>query len=388
MATNLAKIVREAVPCTGIQLRADSYGKNGIRQFLRDTIAMANAAVDGPRYIIVGAEIDKKGHKRLSSVGREDFSGKPSYQALVSDFIEPPIRLKYQPVSFEGKRVGVFEIQDCQDRPYMMRVDYSETLRRGDAYIRLDDATIKMGRRQLQEMFERKFRDSVSADRVEIGFPGDILHKDARIKTVDLAQLPSLIASKKLKQLLDIRNSVKNSGSTTVMARLTHARLFGSDNPYEERSAEELMAEMADIELKHRNDDEYFLFEKNGQKLQLVVLNQGDEPIRDAALSMVMPNHNAFYVAHRLPKIRRNGQYVDRARNDESDYPTVSLKDDSVHVSSTLGDVPTYTPINAFGSALRICVGSDLKGRRLGIRYSLFGSNLRTPAKGRLRLLF
>ena len=388
MATNLAKIVRAAAPGTGVQLRSPAYGKNDIRQFLRDVVAMANASVDGPRYIIVGAEIDNKGNKRLTSVDREDFSGKPSYQGLVTDYIEPPIRLKYQPTSVDGKRVGVFEISDCQDRPYMMRVDYSEKLRRGDAYIRVDDAAIKMGRKLLQNMFEKKFRDSVSADRVEIGFPGEIIHKDFKIKTIDLSQLPSAIASAKLKQLLDIQNSVKDSGSTTVMARLTHARLFGSDSPYENRSADELMAEMAEIEKKHRQDDEHFLYETNAEEVQLVVYNQGDEPILDASLSIVLPNHNSFYVANRLPKLRRNGEYVDRARGDSSEYPIVNLKDDAIHITNTLGEIPTYAPVNAFEVPLRICVGSDLKGRRLGLRYSLFGSNLRRPAKGKLRLLF
>jgi len=388
MATNLVKIVREASPASGVQLRGAAYGKAGIRQFLRDVVAMANAAVDGARYIIVGAEIDKKGNKRLVSVGRDDFSGKPSYQGLVTDFIEPPIRLKYQPVNVEGKRIGVFQINDCQDRPYMMRADFSEKLRRGDAYIRVDDSAIKMGRGLLQDMFEKKFRDSVSAERVEIGFPGEIIHKDLQLQTIDLTQLPSALASTKLKQLLDIQNSVKDSGSTTVMARLTHARLFGSDSPYENRTADELMAEMAELERKHRHDDEHFLYETNAEKLQLVVYNQGDEPIQDASLSIVLPNHNAFYVANRLPKLRRNGEYVDRAGGDPSEYPTVNLKDDAIHVSNTLGEIPTYAPVNAFEVPLRICVGSDLRGRKMGIRYSLFGSNLRSPAKGKLRLLF
>jgi hypothetical protein len=37
---------------------------------------------------------------------------------------------------------------------------------------------------------------------------------------------------------------------------------------------------------------------------------------------------------------------------------------------------------------MRICVGDELKGRLLGIQYSLFAQNLRTPAKGKIRLLF
>jgi len=127
---------------------------------------MANAAVDGSRYIITGASVDKRGQKKLAGIDRQDFLGKPSYQSLVTDFIEPPIRIKYRPVTLNNRLVGVFEIADCQDKPYMMRIDQSEQLRRGDAYVRMNEMPIKMGRRQLQEMFENKFRDSVSADRI------------------------------------------------------------------------------------------------------------------------------------------------------------------------------------------------------------------------------
>ena len=77
MATNLAKIVRAAAPSTGVQFRRKPYGNSGIRDFLRDVIAIANAAVEGPRYIIIGADFDKKEVRRLKSVARDDFSGKP-----------------------------------------------------------------------------------------------------------------------------------------------------------------------------------------------------------------------------------------------------------------------------------------------------------------------
>ena len=133
---DLSKIARTAAPGTGIQLRKEKYGSAGTRSFLRDVLALANASVDGPRYIVVGAEIDAKGRKKMFPIDAEDFSGKPSYQSLANEYIEPPIRIRYKPATVEGQRVGVFEIGDTQDRPYMMRIDYSEKLRRGDAYVR------------------------------------------------------------------------------------------------------------------------------------------------------------------------------------------------------------------------------------------------------------
>ena len=384
----LLKIARAATPGTGIQLRKRAYGSSGIRSFLCDVLAMANASVEGPRYIIVGADCDRGGRKSFCSIDADDFSGKPSYQALANEYIEPPLRIRYQPVSIDGKRVGVFEIGDCQDRPYMMRIDYSEKLRRGDAYVRANDSAMKMGRRQLGSLFERKFRDSVSAGDIEIGFPGEIIHKDILLNTCNLSQLPSAEASNKLDQLIDIRKQSKNTGSTTVMARLTHARLFGADDPYVDRSPDELMQEMRDLRKKYRNQDDQFLYEKHAEKLQLVIYNQGQEPILDASLSLLMPNHNAFYVADRLPKLLRDDRFVNRTPDEIASYPSVTLKDDAVQITSKIGDIPVGQPIDAFATPLRLCMGRDLAGKRFGVRYTLHGQNLRSPAKGKLRLLF
>jgi hypothetical protein len=384
----LAKIVRSATPSTGVQFRPSEYGSTGARDFLRDVIAMANASVEGERYIFVGAEIDPKGRKRLHEVDRNDFTGNPSYQALANEFIEPPIRLKYQPVIVDGKRIGVYEIGDCQDRPYMMRVDHSETLRRGDAYTRANDRAVKMGRRQLQSLFEQKFRESVSDASIEIGFPGEIIHKDRKIPVCDLSQLPSAIATAKLKQLIEIKSGMKSSGSTTMVARLTHARLFGTDSPYEDRSPDELAEDMRQIRQRYRNQDEQYLFEQHSEALQFVIYNQGEEIIRDASLSLVMPNHAAFYVASQLPSVLQDDRFVDRTPAEQAEYPSVSLSDDSVQVSGKLGDIEGGELKEVFASPLRICVGRDLSGRRFGVQYSLFAKNLRTPARGKLRLLF
>jgi len=384
----LSKIARSASPTSATQLRRQAYGVDGVRDFLRDVLAIANAAVEGPRYIFVGVDIDEHGQKRFHDIDEQDFSGKPSYQSLANEYIEPAVRIRFRPVSVDGKRIGVFEIGDCQDRPYMMRMDYSETLRRGDAYARTRDKAVKLGRRQLQELFEKKFRDAVSAVDIELGFPGEIIHKDLAIETHDLARLPSAIASSKLEQLINIQNSARNTGSTTVMARLTHARLFGADDPYVDRSPQQLMQDMQQIRDKHRDHDEQFLYESHADSLQLVVYNQGDDPIVDASLTLVLPNHNEFYVAAQLPRKLVRDSFVDRTPEEIAAYPSVSLADDRVQITCKIGDIPAGEPVEAFGIPVRICAGKSLRGRRFGVRFSLHGQNLRSPAQGTLRLLF
>jgi len=383
----LARIAKSATPDTSVLFRKEAYGRDGIEAFLRDTLAMANASVDGPRYIITGAEIDRKGRKRLVAVDENDFSGKPAYQSLANDHIEPPLRISYHPVTVEGERIGVYEIGDCQDRPYMMRIDYSETLRRGDAYARVNNASVKLGRRQLQALFEKKFRDSVSAANIEIGFPGSIIHKDHTIETCSLAKLPSAIAGSKLQELIAAKERVEASVANTAVARLTHARLFGSDSPYEERSTDEIIEEMQQMTKRHRDQDEHFLFNQRYRELQLVILNQGDEPLHDVSLKIAMPRHDALYVAERLPKILKDDKFVARTPGEQADYPTVNLRDDAIQIAATLDDVEPGAPVEIFQTPLRVCVGDELKGRRIGLQYMLFAQNLRTPMTGKLRLL-
>ena len=384
----LLKIARSGTPDTGVQFRRDAYGKDDIRSFLRDVLAIANASVEGSRYIVVGVDFDDKGRKLARSIDSADFSGKPPYQALASEYIEPPIRIRYKPVSLEGKRVGVFEIGDCQDRPYMMRADFSESLRRGDAYKRVKDRAIKMGRRQLMELFEHKFRDSVSAGDIEIGFPGDIIHKAIKVPTCDLSAMPSALASAKLEEMLNIRNMSRSSGSTTMVARLTHARLYGTDDPYVDRSPEDILIELSQIRTKYQNQDNHFLFHDRAEKMQLVVFNQGEEPIIDASLAIALPNHSAFHVADTPPKRAIDDRFVDRSPDEIASYPAVTLRDDSIQVAVKIGEIPVGEPTEVFASPLLLCVGSELSGRRIGMRYSLHGQNLRAPARGQLRIAF
>ena len=351
-------------------------------------LAIANASIEGNRYIITGIDFDQKGRKLVTAIDETDFSGKPAYESLANEHIEPPIRIRYQPVMVDGERVGVFEIGDCQDRPYMMRVDHSELLRRGDAYMRVNDSAVKMGRRQLQSLFEKQFRDSISATSVEIGFPGNIIHKDLRVKTRNLAKLPSAVASAKLSQLLEARSPEHGATTNSMLARLTHARLFGSDEPYENKSTDDIVAEMRQIKDQYFDHDNHYLFEKHHDDVQLVILNHGDEALRSASLTLVMPNHEAFNIATELPLRPQGGGFAQRSPAEQSDYPVVNLRDQAVQVAVDLGDVDSEQPTSVFATPLRICVDDELKGRRVGIQYTLTARNLRAPAKGTLRLLF
>lgn len=385
---HLENIARSAVPGRGAHCRQNPYGAKAIESFLRDVLALANSSVDGPRFIIIGVHVDNRGQKHFEAVDDKDFSGKPAYSELVNEFIEPPLNVRYRPVAVSGTQIGIFEIGDCENRPYMMRVDYSESLRRGDAYMRSQSSAVKMGRQQLKSLFEERFRDSIAEPNIDVGFPGDIIHKTLTLPSCDLSRLPSAVAASKLEQLLKINMDSSGSGSTTVMARLVHARLFGSDDPYVKRTPAELMQEIEHVADQYRDDDLYYLFETHAQKLQLVVCNQSNEPIVDASIKLILPKDDDLYVAVGLPEAPGKNPLAGPTRAQIAAYPNVTIREKAIHIAHNIGEIPVEEPMDVFDSPLRICVGPGLVGRRFGVRYAIHGQNLHSPTTGLLRINF
>lgn len=378
---HIAQIIDSATADASIQYRRKAYGAAGVREFLRDVLAIANAPVEGRRYIIVGVVEDSNGSQAVDPVGNEDFGPSPGYVQLVKDHIEPALDICYEPALLNGQQVGVFAIGDSRDRPYMMRVGYSETLQHGDAYVRVDDTAVKLGRAQLQALFEKKFQASVSADNIEIGFAGNRIRQALRLSCGDLSQLPSALATAKLEDLMKAQAANPRSGSTSMVARLAHARLYGSDEPYVTRSPEELLLELDQVGFKYAEQDKEFLFGAGAQTIQARVHNHGSEPVTDATLVLALPKDSEFFVAVRLPGISQ-------ASNDDTRYPSVTLQDNVTRITQKLGVIPAGEPLDIFAEPLRIFAGTALRGRKFGIRYALHGQNLRVPVKGRLRLLF
>jgi hypothetical protein len=75
-----------------------------------------------------------------------------------------------------------------------------------------------------------------------------------------------------------------------------------------------------------------------------------------------MPNHNDFYVADSLPRVKNKSGFANRSPDEIAMVPSVTRKDDSIQVTRKLGDIPAGESIDVFESPLRVCVGNDLEG--------------------------
>ena len=112
----------------------------------------------------------------------------------------------------------------------------------------------------------------------------------------------------------------------------------------------------------------------------------GDIAIQDASFTLMIPAHDELHIADTLPV--GQDQQINGALCDFADYPTVSVRDHVIYVSSTPGEIPACFPVEVFERPLRMCVSSALDGKHLKMQYKLYGSNLRRAIRGKLALSF
>lgn len=370
--STLEEMIRSGSPATPIQFRAKPYGSEGEREFLRDLLAMANANVKGARLIVVGVDAEATGAARVPGVDQADFTRQPSYIELANQYIEPAIELSYVPAGHGGTQIGMFRIGACTDRPYAMRVDHSPELVRGEAWARVNNERFRLNENQL-EALSANTKNSVGPEQVEVGFVGEMTHQQLILPVCDLSRLPSVLAAGKLRQLLDAQQQASGTGQTTMMVRLTAARLFQDSDPYQGQTPEQLEEQMQKITLQHRADDRRFMFETNGGELQLRVFNQSAVAIEDAVITVTVPNLSGLYVA---------GNPADE------NYPKVDISDDVAVVAGKLGTIAPGTAQSAFKKPIKLCAAQSLDGQRLSLSYTLVGRNLRSPIKGQLAIDF
>ncbi len=382
----LEKIVREGKEGEQVLFRRGAYTRQSQEELLRDVVSLANANVEGERVIILGVEAGVHG-ATIFDIPREAIDGTHRYHGVIRDFIEPPLNMLARSLTVDGKHLVALILDDCQDKPYMMRADHSERLRRGDAWIRVKTENQRMGRRQLEAVFADRFAEALYTGKVEVGFDGNMLSQEMTVNTADAELLPSKDAKEKLTTLIEAKEQKGAiADENTFITRLTHARLFGADQPYQSHSVSELRKELDNLVERYRDHDDYFRFEQHGQKVNLALVNQSEQELKGASIALMVPRASKFLLARRAPVNPANELKARKVYDDESSYPTVSELEKAYQVTENLGNVAPGQSLLAFKEPLRLFADKSLAGQKVTLFYKLYGRNLRQPISGKLFL--
>jgi predicted HTH transcriptional regulator len=168
-SSNFEDIVRFYNEGNNLDFKAIQYKKEQVPAFLKDIISMANGFTNDDRYIVIGVKLNNDGSRSI--VGMNDLiKDEATYQQIINENIEPELNVEYVPFDIDGKRIMVFRISGCVDKPYMMKKDFL-SLNKGDCFVRKGSHQVRATRKDFDRMYADKANQSMpSASDISIVF--------------------------------------------------------------------------------------------------------------------------------------------------------------------------------------------------------------------------
>ena len=379
--TMLLKQLLESPKTSSKLLICDPFREHDHEELVKEVIGLANADVDGPRNILFGVNAGAVAGDGIVGIAEDAMADLKKAHRLISMLIEPVLQLAFIYDRINGKLVGTLEIDGCDDGPYVVGEDFSDTLARGQCWIRdgwtlhavdsSDLAKISTPKEEVKQPAKASKPPSII-----VGFDGEPECKLLEVPVPDTSNPPFAGEKQDVKQPLKLKESIKKTIGTVTTQILRLGRGPATET---EESGNETGTLLADA-------DKHYFFEEKALKVNLSVCNKGEEGVEGVSIKLGFPRIPDFDVADRLyisPFDKRSAYEVKNLG-----YPKVERLNDAILVRGSLGVLAPDRPEQAFKCALRLAVGPGMQGRKIAIHYTLRGQDKESISKGRLKIKF
>jgi schlafen family protein len=361
-------IIRHEPECSYVEFKSEQYLEKRSGDFVKDMMAMANSHYEGSKYIIVGVK-EKGGQKTFEGMSKplEDPS---RYDQVVHQNVEPEIRFSCRMVEADGLSYGVFIIENCNDRPYMMKKDFHD-LRQGETYIRRGTTNFLLTRRDLDAIWDQKLKTS--------RFDGDV-----KVLCTVESQANNLISIQQFVILPSERHArVIERTINDLHSRSPIERVKGLDEfywGYSLMDTEELEDHLSSIKATYHDEDLFEKFEVLGAKVNFVLSNTGSSYIEDVTVDILIPALPGLEIA---PKEHyKGGAMIAAAMNISSfgdksrQYPSVKLNENQFEIRQRLNQLRHGIETSLFGIPIRVFADQQMAGKTIEAKITIHGKNL------------
>jgi hypothetical protein len=377
--------------CTAVDFKRDQYTRAKHEDLIRDAVAMANADVEGDRYIVVGVKLFPDGQRELRGIPRDAIVDTATYEQLLADNVEPDIHIEYIPLELEDKLFGILRLHSCDQQPYVLKKDRG-TLRRGDSFIRRGTHQGRLLRRDLDRIYERRDSRTRLLGSLTLSLRSDREANELTVLTPGELELPSARAEKRILAILAERERIAASPSPygwKVLQSLDLGPVMFGATPYEQRDTKTLEGNLATVSRTYAEHDFYYVFEEMAYRLQLYLHNGADHYIEDASILVRLPAADGLLIADRIPdEPSPPGTMAPFIRTSSLvDYPSVEKAGEEYVITGHIGDLRHGVWESAFAEPPRLALNSALAGQTLPMHCEVRARNLRSPMRKDLTLL-
>lgn len=358
------------------------------QELVTEVIGLANADVDGPRYILFGVNPGTVEGDGVIGIPESAAGDLKKAHRLVSTLVEPALDLAFIYDSINGKLIGALEIDGCDFGPYFVGQDFSATLSRGQCWIRDGRELRAVERAELLAGAppETPEKPALSPEQVDVlvGFSDQPDCQYLELPIPDTSNPPFAEEQGHTTRSSTIAQVIKDTVGTmtTQILRLGQG---GAPNP---NGAADVAVTGAtgDAGRIFADAQNHYYFEERAVKVDFCIHNSGEAAIEDAKIEFGFPRIPDFDVADRIYVSPFDKRSPNEIRN--MGYPEVEGRDSAIFVRSEIESLAPGNTRPALRCALRMAVGPGMQAKKLGIQYVLRGPDNKTLSKGGLKIRF
>lgn len=377
------QLIRFEVANSAVAFRKRAYGVADRQELLRDLLGLANAVVKGPRYIFLGVDDTVGGDRKIvgiSDAARAEVHGLCTH--LVNNFLDPPLPVRVEEAIIDRKKIIIIVLLDCHGQPYLLKTNASGSMRQGSGWIRQGTKYRRLMRADFQRIFEETLLSPGTGADVRVGFASRILETALRLPVMRLEQLPSEVASNKLRRMLEARQAARKPSGEAIsrIQRLVHAQVFGPNEVYRANGTTTLVEMLDSTPDDFEAADRHYAYEDRAHKLNLVLENLGDGAFEGGVLVLDVPRIEGVELAERIWPSPDGSQPV------PDGYPALDAGLRTMRAQTPVGPIQPGARTMALRQPLRLCLREPAIGKTIPINYSLHSRSLRAPLSGSLQI--
>ena len=358
-------------------------------ELVKEVIGLANADVDGPRYILFGINPGGMDGKKVVGIKDDVATALKKAHRLISAQIEPVVALAFIFDSINGKLAGALEIDGGEDGPFVPGKDVSAELANGQTWVRegrnlrvvdISELGAAKAHESTEVIDEDALVEPLEIPTIDVGFNEEPGCHVIDLSIPDTSSPPFINEKEDLGKQSGLKETLKSAVNTMTTRIVAMARGLSKDA--DPNSSTDVVKAAQDLITDTEN---HYYYEEKALQLNFTVHNTGSQPVNDLDIEFGFPQLEDFDIADRIHMSPFDKSAHPATVN--QGYPEVEHIDRGIMVRNKIGKLDPAVRTPALRSALRMAVGPKMQRRKIAILYTLRRAG-EVIGEGRLKIKF
>ena len=358
-------------------------------ELVKEVIGLANADVDGPRYILFGINPGGMGGNNIVGIKDDAAAALKKAHRLISTQIEPVVSLAFIFDRINGKLAGALEIDGGDEGPFVPGEEVSTELSNGQTWVRegrelrvvdISDLGSTEELESTEETEEDGPAELLETPSIDVGFNEEPDCDLIELSIPDTSNPPFVGEKESLGDQDGLKETFKNAVNTMTTKIVSLAR--GRSKDADSDSSTDVVKAAQDLITESEN---HYYYEEKALQVNFSVLNKGSHPVDDLHIELGFPKIEDFDIADRIHMSPFDKSTHPATKN--QDYPDVERGKKGFIVRNKIGVLEPAVATPALKCPLRMAVGPGAQKRKVAILYTLRRAG-EIVGEGRLKIKF